>query len=454
LKRKTFILAGYAIAAFCVWASFSPYYVESLANLGGITRWPQAGVLYTVYVALYVSCVLLGIFDIARTLNKKTEKDDEARTLTYLLIVLVLGLFAMTNFPPWYGIPVLPWGNLFVFLHVFALGYAMARHNLMKMESIAPRMAVSFIVVGAILNIFTAESAIQVVFRILIFAIVAFFSGMFLSTFRRVEEARAKVQELAKRLADTNWELSRKNEQLRIIDQRKSEFVSIVSHQLRTPVTAIKGYSSLILENAFGEITKPVREAVEKIFISSDRLAGMITDFLNISKIEQGTMTYSFSSVDLGKMLKELVDDFNVAAGKKKIDLSLSIPEQETFLVTADEGKIRQILSNLIDNAIKYTPMGKVHVSIEHSPDRTKVIVKVTDSGIGLSQDDIQHLFGKFARGAHGQKVFTDGSGLGLYVAKKMLEAHKGKIWVDSPGVGKGSTFAIELLAEDLPTQK
>jgi signal transduction histidine kinase len=454
LKRKTFILAGYAIAAFCVWASFSPYYVESLANLGGITRWPQAGVLYAVYVALYVSCVLLGIFDIARTLNRKTEKDDEARTLTYLLIVLVLGLFAMTNFPPWYGIPVLPWGNLFVFLHVFALGYAMARHNLMKMESIAPRMAVSFIVVGAILNIFTAESAIQVVFRILIFAIVAFFSGMFLSTFRRVEEARAKVQELAKRLADTNWELSRKNEQLRIIDQRKSEFVSIVSHQLRTPVTAIKGYSSLILENAFGEITKPVREAVEKIFISSDRLAGMITDFLNISKIEQGTMTYSFSSVDLGKMLKELVDDFNVAAGKKKIDLSLSIPEQETFLVTADEGKIRQILSNLIDNAIKYTPMGKVHVSIEHSPDRTKVIVKVTDSGIGLSQDDIQHLFGKFARGAHGQKVFTDGSGLGLYVAKKMLEAHKGKIWVDSPGVGKGSTFAIELLAEDLPTQK
>lgn len=454
LKRKILVLAGYAVAVFCVWAAFSPYYVKSLSNIEGLVRWPQAGTLYAVYLALYVSCIFLGIYDITKSLQKKTVNGEESKTLKYLLVVLILGLFAMTNFPLWYGIPILPWGNLLVFLHVFALGYAMARHNLMKMASIGPRMAISYIVVGAVLNIFTAENATQVVLRILILAIVAFFSGMFLSTFRRVEEARAKVQELAKRLAETNWELSRKNEQLRIIDQRKSEFVSIVSHQLRTPVTAIKGYSSLILENSYGEVPQSIRDPIEKIFISSERLAVMINDFLNISKIEQGTMTYNFSSVDLGKMLRELIDEFHAAAGKKKIDLTLSIPENESFHVTADEGKIRQILSNLIDNAIKYTPMGKVHVSIEHSPDRTKVIVKVTDSGIGLSHEDIQHLFGKFARGAHGQKVFTDGSGLGLYVAKKMLEAHKGKIWVDSPGVGKGSTFAIELLAEDLPPQK
>lgn len=454
LKRRELVVTGYIVAAFCVWASFSPLYVESLSDIAGLARWPQAGPLYMVYLVLYIACVSLGIFDIARTLRRGGKSDEESRTLTYLLIVLILGLLAMTNFPLWYGILVLPWGNLLIFLHVFALGYAMVRHNLMKMASIAPRLAVSFIVVGAILNIFTAESAVQVVFRVLILAIVGFFAGMFLSTFRRVEEARAKVQELAKRLTETNWELSRKNEQLRIIDQRKSEFVSIVSHQLRTPVTAIKGYSSLILENSFGEVPQAIREPVEKIFTSSNRLAGMITDFLNISKIEQGTMTYSFGSVDLGKMLKELVDDFNVAAGKKKINLTLALPEKESFLVTADDGKVRQILSNLIDNAIKYTPMGKVHVTIEHSTDHTKVIVKVTDSGIGLSQEDIQHLFGKFARGAHGQKVFTDGSGLGLYVAKKMLEAHKGRIWVDSPGVGKGSTFAIELLAEDLPPGK
>lgn len=453
-KRQTFVIVGYGIALACALASFSPYYVDTLVNIGGIVRWPQAGPLYTLYLMLYISCVALGIFDIAQAIRTHKGTNEERRTLSYLLIVLLLGLLAMTNFPLWYGIHILPWGNLFVFLHVFALGYAMMRYNLMKMASIAPRLGVSYIIVGAILNVFTSDSPIQAVFRILILAIVGFFASMFLSTFKRVEEARARVQELAKRLSETNWELSRKNEQLRIIDQRKSEFVSIVSHQLRTPVTAIKGYASLILENAFGEVPQAIREPVEKIFTSSNRLADMITDFLNISKIEQGTMTYSFASVDLGKMLKELVEDFHVAAGKKHIDLTLTLPENEHFFVTADEGKIRQILSNLIDNAIKYTPMGKVHVSIEHSPDRTKVIVKVTDSGIGLSQEDIQHLFGKFARGAHGQKVFTDGSGLGLYVAKKMLEAHKGRIWVDSPGVGKGSTFAIELLAEDLPPGK
>jgi signal transduction histidine kinase len=415
---------------------------------------PEAGPFYVYFAAYFALTIILSL---AILFSRLYREKDIAKKKNYLLILQssmagfigggsVFFLTFNINFPP-YPLPLFA-------LYPTIIAYAMFRFQLFNIKLIGAQVFVLFISTVYVVKVILSQGAVDRSTNIIVLILTVGFGYLLVRGIKKEILQREEIDKLAKRLADTNWELSRKNEQLRIIDQRKSEFVSIVSHQLRTPVTAIKGYSSLILENAFGEITKPVREAVEKIFISSDRLAGMITDFLNISKIEQGTMTYSFSSVDLGKMLKELVDDFNVAAGKKKIDLSLSIPEQETFLVTADEGKIRQILSNLIDNAIKYTPMGKVHVSIEHSPDRTKVIVKVTDSGIGLSQDDIQHLFGKFARGAHGQKVFTDGSGLGLYVAKKMLEAHKGKIWVDSPGVGKGSTFAIELLAEDLPTQK
>ena len=114
----------------------------------------------------------------------------------------------------------------------------------------------------------------------------------------------------------------------------------------------------------------------------------------------------------------------------------------------ADEGKIRQIISNLIDNSIKYTPQGSVRLILSKEPQKGEfgmIHLQIKDTGIGLSQDDIHHLFGKFTRGAEGQKVNTSGSGLGLYVAKKMMEEHKGNIWVDSEGKGKGSVFSIEL---------
>jgi histidine kinase len=116
--------------------------------------------------------------------------------------------------------------------------------------------------------------------------------------------------------------------------------------------------------------------------------------------------------------------------------------------VNADDGKMRQIISNIVDNSIKYTQKGGVRILLEHDNKQHKIRIKVSDSGIGLSQDDVHHLFGKFTRGSQGQRENTEGSGLGLYVASHMLEAQHGKIWVDSPGPGLGSTFIIELPSE------
>ena len=256
------------------------------------------------------------------------------------------------------------------------------------------------------------------------------------------------LKSLADKLAETNTALEKTNERLRIMDQRKSEFVSIASHQLRTPITAIKGYSSMLLEDSYGKLPEEARVPIEKIFRSSSRLAEMVTDFLNVSKIEQGTMSYTFTSVDVGAMIADLGEDFAQVAKNKKLKFAVRVPKKDKFIATADEGKIRQIFSNLIDNSIKYTPKGSVEVAVARDEERGMIIVNIKDTGIGLSQDDIHHLFGKFTRGSGGQKQNTDGSGLGLYVAKSMLEAQKGNIWVDSEGAGRGSTFFVELRAE------
>ena len=270
---------------------------------------------------------------------------------------------------------------------------------------------------------------------------------LILSVAKEIKQ-REEVALLASQLTEANEQLEYSNERLRIMDQRKSEFVSIASHQLRTPVTAMKGYSSLLLEDAYGAVPEKMKDPIDKIFRSSERLALMITDFLNVSKIEQGSMTYTFVPLDLKKMVVDLVQDFHIAAGEKKLDVETDIPDGKKFNVVADEGKIRQIISNLLDNAIKYTPEGSVRVSLKKEPTHGEdgmILLQIKDTGIGLSQDDIHHLFGKFTRGAEGSKVNTSGSGLGLYVAKKMMEEHKGNIWVDSEGKGKGSVFCIEL---------
>jgi signal transduction histidine kinase len=299
-----------------------------------------------------------------------------------------------------------------------------------------------------LIRIFVTASFREQIINFFIFVFAAVFGYILDKNVRETIKQREQIDKLAKRLASTNWELSRSNERLRIMDQRKSEFVSIVSHQLRTPVTAIKGYASLLLEGSYGEAPKEMVEAFSRIFTSSQRLVEMINDFLNISKIEQGTMSYTFAPVDLKILIVGLVEDFHVSAGQKKIDLEVAVDNSETYIVSADEGKIRQIISNLIDNAIKYTPKGSVRVTLEkdmHKGTNGYVLLKIKDTGVGLSQDDIHHLFGKFTRGSEGQKLNTSGSGLGLYVAKKMLEEHKGNIWVDSEGQGKGSVFCIEL---------
>jgi len=240
------------------------------------------------------------------------------------------------------------------------------------------------------------------------------------------------------------------NEHLRLLDQQKSEFVSIASHQLRTPLTAIKGYSSMLVEGSFGEISPKVKGAVQKIYDSSVRLVGIVEDFLNISRIDQGKMSYDFTSVDIKKMVGDIVSENSAQARSKQQAVEFSPDGDGDYLVTADEGKIRQVITNLVDNAIKYTPeKGTIQVRLSKDLVRGKVVISVKDNGIGMSDKTLSLIFKKFSRAEGVQKVYTEGIGLGLYVAAIMMKEHHGRIWAESEGEGKGSAFYIELLAEE-----
>ena len=198
----------------------------------------------------------------------------------------------------------------------------------------------------------------------------------------------------------------------------------------------------MILEGSYGRVTNVVRDKLEKIYESSERLVRLVNDLLDLSHMEGGKMEFNFAKVDFDAMVRSVVEELMPQAEKKKIKLKWKTPD-ENIWVWADEQKLRQVVMNLIDNAIKYTPQGAVDVLLARVDGSVQMSAK--DSGIGMKPDEMKGLFQKFVRGTQAPRMHTEGAGIGLYVAKSLIEAQKGDVWAESEGEGKGSTFFIKM---------
>ncbi|MEI6659938.1 MAG: ATP-binding protein [bacterium] len=246
---------------------------------------------------------------------------------------------------------------------------------------------------------------------------------------------------LNKEVKRLNGELEGANEKLKSLDKLKTEFLSLASHQLRSPLTAIKGYTSMILEGDFGEINPKAKEAIDRVYQSSQNLVIVVEDLLNTSKIESGGMKYVMAPFSLAEVATSIAKDLSIIAEKRGLKLTYDTDPDVKCMVEGDTDKIRQVVLNLVDNSIKYTKTGGIEVTVRRKGDKVRFAVK--DTGMGMTPEIKATLFQKFARG-EGQKMNTSGSGLGLYLAKEIVEAHKGRVGVDSDGPGKGSTFYAE----------
>ncbi len=260
------------------------------------------------------------------------------------------------------------------------------------------------------------------------------------------EETQKFGERLQKEVKRATAKLRRINKQLMKLDQAKSEFLSIASHQLRTPLTAIKGYVSMILEGDFGKVNKNLDEPLKRTFSSTQRMVNLVENLLNISRIESGRIAFDFKKVDLVQLVKSIINELYPAASKKGLKMVCNC-DKAPLEIIADEAKMKEVVSNLVDNAIKYTEKGTVTISLKEEKKNGKkfVLLSVADTGMGIAEEDLPGVFQKFRRGRRSSLVHTEGLGLGMYFAQKMVEAHRGKIWVESKGVGKGSTFYIRL---------
>ncbi len=230
-------------------------------------------------------------------------------------------------------------------------------------------------------------------------------------------------------------------EQTKQLSSYKTELLSIVAHQLKNPLVVIKGYSSLVDDQTINDIAT-MKEVFKKIKLSSDKLIMLLNNLLDLHHIEEGKMHYEMQPVELNKMLKDIVDNFQIVAKQRKLNLIFK-PFPKDVNINADPYKISQVFQNLIDNSLKYTPEGWVEIDILNDAEENSILVKIFDSGLGMSKELVGKLFQKFSRGVEEQQIL--GTGLGLYISKEIVEMHGGKIWAESDGEGKGSRFFVKL---------
>jgi len=228
------------------------------------------------------------------------------------------------------------------------------------------------------------------------------------------------------------------------IEQLKTEFVSLSAHQLRTPLSAIKWTLRMLLDGDLGEITAEQRNYLEKTAGSTERMIVLINDLLNVTRIEEGRYLYKPVPLLLEPIVQSVVDSYKDEIKQKKIKFKFSKPK-ELPPIQLDEEKIKLAIQNIFDNAVRYTPAGgEVKVSLKYDKKKWEVVSSVQDSGIGIPKDQQERVFTKFFRGSNAMRTATEGSGLGLYITKHIIEAHGGRIWFKSE-VNKGSTFSFTL---------
>ena len=413
----------------------------SLDNFNLINCEASEGVYYNVYVSVVTAIIILWIS--AFLINRYFRAAGDSRkkiailgvgVLVYIISDFVFGILVSFGYATY---EIQMYGLFGVTIFIAILTYLIVRYGAMDIQLARAQALVWSLIflIGA--QFFFIRNPTNMVLNGITFVLVCFVGYGVVKSVKREEQQNDRLIHFSK-------ELTRANAELKRLDSAKSEFISIASHQLRTPLTAIKGYISLILEGAYGQNADKTDDALNKIFLANERLIQLVEDMLNLTRIESGRLDYHLEdNVQVEDILSELKDMFILRTQDKNLDFVIDTGDAKLPPIKADKSKLREVISNLIDNAIKYTKEGFIHVSAQK--DGSIVRVTIADSGMGISEESLKTLFAKFSRGTDSTKVYTDGSGLGLYVGKNLIESQGGHIYAESDGVNKGSRFIVEM---------
>lgn len=422
-QKKYVLYAGYAFTFFCAALSFSPLYITSVKPVLDFPYWPQAGILYILFLIFgYFGLTVYGLILLLKM--RKGQSSERTHQLNYLLIGSIFGFGGgATNFPLMFGISLFPpIGQSVVVFYIIIFGLATLRYHLFEIKIILTEMLVGIMgVIITILFFLMPTTSLKLLTGIILLLFGVFGYYLIIAIHKEVAQ----------------------KEEVERISKLKSEFISIASHQLRTPLAAIRGYTSMLKDNDFGKIPPEASQAVNYIHESSIGMIKLVNSLLSVSRLEKGQVELKLEDISVEKVVDDCIKDVELLAKEKKLYLKYKKPKNPLPTISADSEKLKQAISNIINNACLYTLKGGVSVTL--SVQRNKIVLLVKDTGVGIEKDDFDKIFKSFSRGKDSAQLYTQGTGLGLYVAKNFIEMHNGHLFVDSEGKNKGSTFTIEL---------
>ncbi len=436
LLPKRLITFIFFVTTIVIIINASPY---AFTGIEENTSKPIPGPGIALFGVLSTFFSVTAVYILLRKLKKSKGLVRQQLRAVMIGILLMLGLIISTIFLPVvlfqndFFVPLSP---LYAFAFLGTTAYAIIQHRLFNVKIIFTQTFV--IILGIILfaKIFIAPSLLMRLYEALILMVTVYFGILLIRSVRKEVEQKEELQTLT-------YKLERANVELKKLDAAKSEFISIASHQLRTPLTATKGYLSLALEGTYGKLSEKVREPIAKVYESNERLIRLVNDLLSLSRIESGKMKLEPVDTNIEEMIASIVDELKVKAAQKNLELIFQEPKPALPILRVDSEKVRNAVLNIIDNSIRYTNIGSITVRTAQLENAIRITI--TDTGEGMTKEEIAKLFQSFSRGQAGAKLSTEGAGLGLYIAKQFVQMHNGRIWAESPGEGRGSVFHIEL---------
>lgn len=480
-KQKKNLFFGYVLTAFFAILSWTPYYISGVHSILFFPYWPTAGFLYIWYLIFgYFIFAGYGVF----ILIKSFFKSDAIRRnqIKYVILGSLIGFGAgAVNFFLMYKIN--PFGSfgdigIFVSLGLFIpftipLAYATIKYELMDIKIVFTEIMAGLVAITLFIDFvfsFLSSGLVLVtIFKSIVFLIFAYLGFSLVKGVLRemkyreeikkayeVEKKSRKIEEQARKDIQKSYEKekqaleieSKAKKELERVDKAKNQFLMATQHHLRTPLTSMRGYVDLILTGTYGKVPKRIKETLLKFEKSTQNEIKIVNELLDVSQFQLGKVVTSLKpGVILEPIIKDITEDVSFEVERKKLYLKIERNQQTIPLIKADADKLRVALTNLVDNAIKYTEKGGITIKLNPTDHKVQIIVK--DTGMGIPKEDILNLFARiFERNEMAQKTNTTGKGIGLYLTAKIIEEHHGRIWAESDGVGKGSTFFVELPVE------
>ncbi|TSC63565.1 MAG: Uncharacterized protein Athens041674_54 [Parcubacteria group bacterium Athens0416_74] len=432
---KIFFYALVPIASVTALLTLTPLVFSRVTQLSpeGVVVGIENGPAIALFGILSIALIVAGIGTLLRKAYVKSGHERHQIALmglgTFITFVCIVSfnlvLPAAFNNPRF-----LPLSAVFIFPFVACTAYAIVRYKLFDVKVLATEILSFFLSVATLLQVLFAGSAIELLFRLSIFVLVLMFSILMVRSVIKEVRQRELIEKQEKELEDIN--------------RQQESLLHFISHEVKGYLTKSEAAFAAIFAGDYGEVQPKLHDMSGMALADVRKGVDTVIDILDASNLRRGTVSFKRDTFDLVAAIEEIVRDLQAEAKARGLELTFEKPVTGAYMYIGDEDKLRRhVIRNLVDNSVKYTLKGFVRVQLARTPNLMRITI--SDSGVGITPEDMKHLFTEGGKGAESIKVNVHSTGYGLFIAKTIVEGHGGKIWAESEGKDKGARFIVEL---------